>query len=155
MRPGPARSSISTSSIPKSKLGILSMHINYVLQEPGMGVFCELVWSFRRASEVVAFVNMYSNIEELQLQLMRICSISLKTMESHFLSQRFPKLHQALMLPSTRLRYCACFTNPILSTIHTHPWKTLKSNGTLLPRPARYFFCPPWKSLGLGNIDSS
>ena len=37
----------------------------------------------------------------------------------------------------------------------TPQWKALKSRGTLLPRPARYFFGPPWKSLGFGNMDSS
>lgn len=33
--------------------------------------------------------------------------------------------------------------------------KALRSNGTLLPRPALYFFGPPRKSLGRGNWDSS
>jgi hypothetical protein len=33
--------------------------------------------------------------------------------------------------------------------------KLFKSKGTLLPRPARYFFGRPTKSLGFGNSDSS
>lgn len=41
----------------------------------------------------------------------------------------------------------------------TIPWASqdsaLRSNGTLLPLPARYLLAPPWNSLGLGNMDSS
>lgn len=35
-----------------------------------------------------------------------------------------------------------------------HPCSALRSNGTLLPLPALYFFALPINSLGLGNLSS-
>lgn len=44
-------------------------------------------------------------------------------------------------------------TNPDTLVPPYYP-NAFKSNGTLLPLPARYFFGPPTNSLGLGNLSS-
>lgn len=40
------------------------------------------------------------------------------------------------------------FFNQYLNTVQV---RAFKSNGTLLPRPARYFRTPPWNGRGFGN----